>query len=109
MRRLHEDDEALYCGLYTDAETMRFICAPLSPERAARSFRKVLASKTQANGPRYFAMFDKATQHVIGLCAIQQPDAEMQRAEVGMMLKSEARARGYATEALHAGNRHAAG
>jgi RimJ/RimL family protein N-acetyltransferase len=102
MRRLGESDEALYCGLYTDAETMRFICPPLSRERAARNFRKVLARSLQPSGPKYFAMLDKASQRSIGLCAIQQPDAEMQRIEVGMMLKCEARAQGYATEALAA-------
>jgi RimJ/RimL family protein N-acetyltransferase len=102
MRRLNESDEALYCGLYTDAETMRFVTTPWSRERATRNFRNVLARSLQASGPKYFAMLDKASQQSIGLCAIQQPDAEMQRAEVGMMLKSEAWGQGHATEAFAA-------
>jgi RimJ/RimL family protein N-acetyltransferase len=102
MRRLCESDESLYCDLYTDADTMRFICAPWSRERAARNFRKVLARSLQPSSPKYFAMLDRASQRCIGLCAIQQPDAEMQRAEVGMMLNSDARGQGYATEAFAA-------
>jgi ribosomal-protein-alanine N-acetyltransferase len=102
VRRLCADDEGLYCGLYTDAETMRFVSAPWSLERAARNFRKVLARSLQPRGAKYFAMLDKASQCSIGLCAIQRPDAEMRRVEAGMMLKCEARAQGYATEAFAA-------
>src|SRR5260221_13747987 len=89
IRRLVESDEALYCGLYTDAATMRYIGAPLSPERAMRSFRNALTwSNDQPTDPRLFAMIEKSTQRAIGLCAIQPFDAGTRRAEVGMMLKS---------------------
>ena len=102
MRHLCAEDEALYCGLYTDAGTMRFIAEPWSMERAKRMFSKLIALSDARNGPNYFAMLEKDTQRAIGLCAIQRPDAEMQRAEVGMMLNSDARGRGYATEAFAA-------
>ncbi len=103
MRRLCEDDEALYCGLYTNADTMRFICAPFFPARATRIFGNIIArSRLSPVGPVYFALLDKATQSAVGLCVIQKPDAEMSRAEVGMMLKSEARGQGYASEAIAA-------
>ena len=103
MRRLVESDEALYCSLYTDADTMRYIGEPMSPERAARSFRKALAwSKRQPNDPQFFAIQEKTTQQAIGLCAIQPFDADTQKVEIGMMLRPEARKQGYATEGLTA-------
>jgi RimJ/RimL family protein N-acetyltransferase len=103
MRRLVENDEELYCGLYTDADTMRHIGVPLSPEQAARSFRKALTwSIKQLADPLLFAMLEKSTQLAIGLCAIQPFEATTRSAEIGMMLKSETRARGYATEGLAA-------
>lgn len=102
MRRLNEGDEGLYCGLYTDAGTMRFIAEPWSKERAKRTFSKILVLSDARIGPNYFAVFEKSTQRSIGLCVIQRPDAQMRRAEVGMMLNSEARTQGYATEAFPA-------
>ena len=99
-RRLCADDEALYCGLYTDAEAMRFICAPWSMERAQRMFGKMLALANVRNGPKYFAMLEKGDRRSIGLCAIQRPDVKMQRVEVGMMLNSDARGQRYATDAF---------
>jgi RimJ/RimL family protein N-acetyltransferase len=47
-------------------------------------------------------MRERTTQRAIGLCAIQEPDAKMQRAEAGMMLKPDAWRQGYATEAFAA-------
>jgi RimJ/RimL family protein N-acetyltransferase len=103
MRHLVENDEALYCDLYTDPDTMRYIGEPMSPERAARSFRKALAwSRQQPDEPQFFAIQEKATQQAIGLCAIQPFDADTRKVEIGMMLKPEARKQGYATEGLAA-------
>lgn len=101
MRPLQAADEALFRELYTDTETMRYIGEPLSSERAARSFRKTLASSGQDPPERVFlAILDKATRCPLGICAIAQFDATMTRAEVGIMLKSDARSRGYAREGL---------
>lgn len=101
MRPLQAEDEALFLGLYTDAETMRHIGEPLSPKRAARSFRKVLQTADVSPPERVFlTILDKLTQRPLGLCAIVQFDAGMTRAEVGMMLAAEARAQGYSKECL---------
>ncbi len=101
MRPLLAQDEAMFCDLYTDAETMRFIGPPLTAERASRSFRKLLASADDSPPERVFlAILEKASQRPLGTCAIVQFDAGMTRAEVGIMLKSDARAKGYAREAL---------
>jgi RimJ/RimL family protein N-acetyltransferase len=96
MRRLNDGDEALYCSLYTDAGTMRFICEPLTPERAARGFRNSLAT----SGSMFFTILEKATQYPVGICAAMQLDTSATRAEVGIMLKSDACSKGYAREGL---------
>lgn len=74
----------------------------MTPERAARIFRKAIARPGNPADPQFFAMIEKTSQHAIGLCAIQPFDATTRRVEIGMMLKSESRARGYATEGLAA-------
>jgi RimJ/RimL family protein N-acetyltransferase len=46
MYALAASDEALFCELFTDMETMRFVGRPLAPVRAAASFRTALRSHT---------------------------------------------------------------
>jgi RimJ/RimL family protein N-acetyltransferase len=101
MRPLQAGDESLFRDLYTDAETMRFIGEPYSPERIVRSFHKVLASASEWPPERVFlVILEQATGRSLGICAITKFDADMSRAEVGIMLKSDARSRGYAREGL---------
>ena len=100
MRPLDASDEALYMSLYTDADTMRYICAPLLPERALRSFRKAITQPRPQMGPFLFAMMEKATDSAVGICSAVQVDLGAARAEVGVMLKSDARGQGYAREGL---------
>lgn len=100
MRPLDATDEALYRGLYTDAETMRHICAPLSPQRVARSFQASIRQPRPPAGPFLFAVLEKPTLRRIGICAAVRIEPETARAEVGVMLQSDARGRGYARESL---------
>lgn len=100
MRPLDARDETLYCGLYTDAETMRHICPPLSPERASRTFRKVIAAPRPLTGPFLFAMLHKSDERAVGICAVVQVDVRRAHAEVGAMLQREAQGQGYASECL---------
>jgi RimJ/RimL family protein N-acetyltransferase len=103
LRSLDEGDEALFHGLYTDPETMRFIAPPLSMEQAAKSFRKVVARQRESslNG-RFLAILEKATRQPVGICGTSQYDVDALRVEVGIVLTPEARARGFAREALTA-------
>jgi RimJ/RimL family protein N-acetyltransferase len=102
-RPLQADDEALYCGLYTDADTMRYIGEPMSSESAARSFRKTLVlMQQQPHGWLTLAIIDKATQQPIGLCGIPQFDCNANRLEIGILLRSEGRSRGFGRETLAA-------
>jgi RimJ/RimL family protein N-acetyltransferase len=50
MRPLSECDQALFCRLYTDAESMRFIGRPLSRTRALAAFHSTLQSIREENG-----------------------------------------------------------
>ncbi|MDR3389439.1 MAG: GNAT family N-acetyltransferase [Rudaea sp.] len=103
LRPLQACDEALYCGLYTDAETMRYIGEPLAPVRVARCFRKVLCLMyKQPIEWLSLTVLDKATQLPVGICGVPAFDATASRLEVGMMLRRQARTRGLAREGLEA-------
>jgi ribosomal-protein-alanine N-acetyltransferase len=102
VRPLAPDDAALYCDLYTDAQTMRFIEPPLSVERATRLLLRYLRLPPAADKPLLFAILEKRTGHGLGICSIQQLDERNRRAEVGIMLKPAFHARGFGKEGLAA-------
>lgn len=98
LRPLREADEALYCGLYTDPETMIHIGPPLSASQAASSFRSAL--RTTAVQPRIFVVVEKATGATTGLCGWQRPDKAEQQVEIGILLDAQGRSRRYSIEAI---------
>ena len=103
MRSVSEADETLFCDLYGDPETMRFVGPVLTRERAQRSFRIVLASLDSHPLERLFLVIvEKASQRAIGISAFQHFDAHRRRVEAGMVLNSESRGRGFGKEGLHA-------
>jgi RimJ/RimL family protein N-acetyltransferase len=103
IRPLSECDETLYCELFTDPDTMRYIGPKMSPDRAARSFRKAVALTRRLPAQRlFFTVAMRSVQRKIGLCSIQQIDPMRRRAEAGVVLKSFARAQGFAREILPA-------
>lgn len=103
MRPMVSGDEALYCGLYTDPETMRFIAPPLSADDAASSFQKVVARQREPSiRGRVLVILERTTLQSLGICATSKHDAGDLRLEVGIVLKPEACARGFAREALTA-------
>ena len=99
MRALQAADETLYCHLYGDAETMRFIGAPLSPERAVSSFRSALAGMQRDPIERLFlTVVAKAARNGIGICSLQNFDAQRRSVQAGVMFVAGARAQGYSKE-----------
>jgi RimJ/RimL family protein N-acetyltransferase len=101
MRPLGAQDSALYCHLYTDEETMRFIGEPLSPERAARSFKGALTGMHREPIERLFlTVMEKASLQDIGVCSLQNFDAQLRSVQAGVMLVASARAQGYAKESF---------
>jgi RimJ/RimL family protein N-acetyltransferase len=103
FRPLDAVDERLFCELYTDAETMRFVGQPLSRERAAGSFRKALTRNSQTPIVCcYLAVVEKCDGRPIGICSIHKIDRAQRRAEAGIILQPAARGRGRSKEAFAA-------
>lgn len=99
MRPIAAADAALYEHLYTDAETMRFIGAPLSPERAAKSFRIALSHMQRRPIERLFLTVEEKSSHTdVGICSLQNFDAVDRSVQAGVMFIESARARGYSKE-----------
>jgi RimJ/RimL family protein N-acetyltransferase len=93
-------DEEMYCGLYTNPESMRYIAPPLSAKDAASRFRRILACPPESSPPQYFAILEKDSLDVVGFGAIQAIDPVSRSVELGMMLVARAQSRGHATEGL---------
>ena len=99
MRPIVSSDAALYEHLYTDAETMRFIGAPLSPARAAKSFQSALAGMQRHPIEQLFlTVVEKATHTDVGICSLLNFDAERRSVQAGVMFTAPARAKGYSKE-----------
>jgi RimJ/RimL family protein N-acetyltransferase len=99
MRPIVSSDASLYEHLYTDAETMRFIGAPLSPERAAKSFQSALAAmQRQPIQQLFLTVEEKATCTDVGICSLQNCDTERRSVQAGVMFAAAARAKGYSKE-----------
>jgi ribosomal-protein-alanine N-acetyltransferase len=108
LRSIRESDDELYCSLFCDAETMRFIGPAWTRAAAAEAFRGVLAAAS-ATPPRalFLVMAPKTGQAPVGLCSLQNFDASGRRIEMGVMVAAQVRARGLASEALVAVIAHA--
>jgi RimJ/RimL family protein N-acetyltransferase len=101
VRALSEADVHLYCSLYTDAGTMRFIGPPLTVERAARSFRKALdLVRTRPLDSMVFALVERATGETLGLSTLYHYESSQQHIAVGLIMSPLHRSRGIATEGL---------
>ncbi|HEY2346254.1 MAG TPA: GNAT family N-acetyltransferase [Xanthomonadaceae bacterium] len=100
LRHLCETDEALYCSLYTDPETMAFVSPPLSAELAIRNFHEVLHPEDSGHG--VFIVLEKATGAAIGLCGWHSSNARKRQLEIGILLNARGRSRRYSKEAITA-------
>jgi len=103
IRPFAECDETLFCELFTDADTMQYIGTLLSPERAVRSFRQAVSLTRRRPAQRlFFTVAVRSLQRKVGICSLQQIDPVRRWAEAGVVLKSSARAQGFAREILPA-------
>jgi RimJ/RimL family protein N-acetyltransferase len=108
LRPLSEGDLDLYCDIYADPDTMRFVGPPMSRERAERSFQKVLAFAECRPVERLFlAIVEKASQRAVGIGSLQDLDVPRRRIEAGVMLATGSRVRGFGKECLSALVTHA--
>jgi RimJ/RimL family protein N-acetyltransferase len=103
LRALCADDAQLYCDLFADPGTMRYIGSTLPRELAADHFRKALASMHR-RPPRafYLTIGTTALSRHCGICSVQNFDARDRSAELGMMLRSAEQMRGRGQQALRA-------
>jgi RimJ/RimL family protein N-acetyltransferase len=108
LRSIRESDEGLYCELFCDPDTMRYIGPPWTRAEAQRAFRDALGAM-RATPPRglFVTVIHRDAQRPIGLCTLQNFDRAQRRAELGLMLVPSGRAYGAATEALMAFIEHA--
>jgi RimJ/RimL family protein N-acetyltransferase len=102
LRPLAKKDAALFCALYSDTETMRFITRPMSKAQTLASFEVTLQTRETARGPTFFTIVEKNRNAAIGLCSIQAPELRERRAEIGLMLVREACRRGFGVECVRA-------
>jgi RimJ/RimL family protein N-acetyltransferase len=103
FRLLDASDEALYCDLFTDPKTMRYVGAPLERERAAYSFQKALEVTQRRPVTQHISVIvERATRKAIGISSIRMLDGERRRAEGGILLKPTAHAQRFATESASA-------
>lgn len=99
LRPISAADEPLFAQLYTDEETMRFIGAPLSAERAAASFRKALAGMERSPIQQLFlTVSEQASLRDVGICSLQNCDLQRRTVQAGVMFLPAARALGYSKE-----------
>lgn len=103
FRPMAEADAAVFCDLYTDAVTMRFIGEPLSHERATRGFRRALTLMRRPTADQaFFTLSARDSGEHVGIGSLQHLDIPGRSAEVGMMICSPYRDRGFAREGLSA-------
>jgi RimJ/RimL family protein N-acetyltransferase len=106
LRPMAEADEALFCDLYSDVETMRFIGPPLSRERASRGFRNMLRLMRRPAADQVFFTLNglasdaRVAGATLGFASIQHVDVPARRAEAGVVIGSQYRDRGFAREVL---------
>jgi RimJ/RimL family protein N-acetyltransferase len=100
FRLITPADEALYCELFTDAETLEQVCPPLSPQAAAASFRKALdVTAIKPVKQRISVIINRATKKPIGIASLKMIDLDKRSAEGGLLLKPSAQAQRFASEA----------
>lgn len=100
LRALRDADARLFCALYCDAETMRFVAPALARDQALASFHATLQATRRQRAPRFFVVLEGRPGRAIGLCSIQAIARRERAAELGIMLAPGARQRRLAQPAM---------
>ena len=103
IRPISQQDQAIYCELYTNEKTMRNICPPLSTNDAESAFHRVveLMSKESSHYMNW-TIVTKNQKSAIGIMAIvwqTQKQRETNIPEMGIMLTQIAHGKQYPAEA----------
>jgi len=98
IRELQAQDQSIFCELFTDSGTMRFIGPALRPEQAIEQFGRALRSgEVQPRKGFFWTVVESRISRPIGICSLR---IEHTRAEAGLMLRSDHRLKGYGLETV---------
>jgi len=97
LRPIGEQDETLYCRLYTDPLVMHFIAPALSQNVARRSFG--VALRQQARHPQRWILAERSSGNDVGMVALV---GEADGPEIGVMVLVERHGLGYGYESMAA-------
>jgi RimJ/RimL family protein N-acetyltransferase len=97
-RLLNESDRELFCSLFMDASTMRYIGSPLSRERAERRFNTALQAKRHEHLREMTAIVERTSGLFLGIANLHMIDAHKRHAERGLMLLPNACGQGFGLE-----------
>lgn len=101
LRLLSGGDAALYRSIYCDADTMRYVGAPLSQTAATASFEAALRLNDRRPAlSQFLVILNRLDAREEGICGIRHGVPRLGAAEIGMMLKGSAREQGYSHEIL---------
>lgn len=103
IRPLAADDKGLFCRLFSDNQTMRYISATVSVQRSVRDFAAALrAANRDPIRELFFCITESSTGQAIGICSVQRIDPLAKRAEIGVMLQPASQGKGFGKEVIPA-------
>ncbi len=101
LREMRDTDIDALFAIYGDSETMRYASDPTFPDRASIAMMLVSVRRLLASGSSLeWAIVDRDTDRLIGVCGIHSFQATTRTAEIGSMLVRELWGNGYMPEAL---------
>jgi [ribosomal protein S5]-alanine N-acetyltransferase len=101
IRPLAGGDEALFCRLFSDRQTMQFISSTVSVPRSARDFAAALrAANRDPIRELFFAVTEGIKGEAIGICSVQRIDLIRKRAEIGVILQPAWQGKGFGKEII---------
>ncbi len=108
VRPIEEHDSDLFCDLYCDPSTMEFIGPAKTRAAAMRGFGKALrlTQKRSADWKSY-AIVDANSGETLGFCGFNRSRTFDNQTEAGIILRADARGRGFGQEAFGGLVRHA--
>lgn len=101
IRALLKTDEDLYLALYTSTAVMKYICEPLSLEKASQSFQYSLRLNSDVSTSRVLLTICSLEDGLpIGLCSVSNFDRKNKISELGCIVVPGTQRNSIAKEAL---------
>jgi len=105
IRPISQQDQALYCSLYSNDKTMKFIGLPLTVAKASRAFNSIIKKQKLNNlYQTLWVIVFKACQSKVGIVATSQTNLsinkQLDETEIGILLLNQYTGLKIGTEAL---------